>query len=62
MISIKNIAYKGTVPLNVLEEEQISMAMPRAIKNEIFIHSNPKAKYPGIKYCFSLRFQRCFNI
>lgn len=49
MISIRNIAYKGTVPLNVLEEEQTPMAMPRAMKNEIFIYSNPKAKYPGIK-------------
>lgn len=37
------------VPLNVLEEEQKPTAMPRAMKNEIFIHHNPKAKYPGIK-------------
>lgn len=37
------------VPLNVLEEEQKPMAMPRAPKNEIFIHYKSKAKYPGIK-------------
>ncbi len=37
------------VPLNVLEEEQKPMAMPRAMKNEIFIHHNPKTKNPGIK-------------
>lgn len=57
MISIKTIAngeHFHVFLLNVLEEDDTSTAMPRAMKNEMLIHPNPKAKYPGIKYHASL--------